>query len=120
MSRLTPVDAALHDQILDDTYPLWHDGLTRERYALYNRGQMQTRWGSRALSRVALVDRGHLLASAKRYDLTMQIDGRAAPTLGIGAVFTPLKQRRHGYAAQLIESLCTEARAAGARLALLF
>jgi predicted N-acetyltransferase YhbS len=120
MSRLTPVEGALHDRILDDTYPLWHDGLTRERYGLYNRGQMQTRWGARALTRLALVDRGHVLASAKRYDLTMQVDGRPVRTLGIGAVFTPLEQRRHGYAARLIEMLCEEAKAGGAGMALLF
>jgi len=120
MSRLTPVDGALHDRILDDTYPLWHDGLTRERYGLYNRGQLQTPWGARRLTRLALVDRGRLLASAKRYDLTMLVDGEAVPTLGIGAVFTPADQRRHGHAARLIDTLCAEAKAEGARLALLF
>src|SRR5215510_3656557 len=120
MSRLTPVDGALHDRILDDTYPLWHDGLTRERYGLYNRGQMQTPWGARALTRLALVDRGQVLASAKRYDLTIQVDGCAVPTLGIGAVFTPLEQRRHGHAARLIDTLCAEAKAAGAHMAMLF
>ena len=120
MSRLTPVDGAMHDRILDDTHPLWHDGLTRERYGLYNRGQMQTPWGARRLTRLALVDRGQLLASAKRYDLATDVDGHLVPTLGIGAVFTPPDQRRHGHAARLIEMLCSEAKADGARMALLF
>ena len=120
MSRLTLVEGALYDRILNDTYPLWHDGLTRERYGLYNHGQMQTPWGARALARLALVDRGQLLASAKRYDLALQVDGHTVPTLGIGAVFTPADQRRQGHAARLIETLCAEAKAAGARLALLF
>ena len=55
------------DQILDDSWPQWGDGLSRQAYGQYNAVQMQTPWGRSHLARVAFVEGGRLLASAKRY-----------------------------------------------------
>ena len=113
-------DHPLYARVLDQTYPLWHDQLTPARYAQYNLAQLQTRWGAARLRRVALVEGGRVLASAKRYALTVSLDGRSVPTLGIGAVFTPPELRRRGYARALLEALLSAARAAGTELAMLF
>ena len=64
---VTVADPAVHEQILDLTYPLWGEGLTRQAYGSWNRGQMSTPWGRTHLERVALVDAGQVLSSAKRY-----------------------------------------------------
>ena len=65
--RLVAADGALLDRILDHTYPLWHEGLTRKAYAQWNAAQMRTPWGSQHLQRFALVDAsGALLSTAKR------------------------------------------------------
>lgn len=108
------------DGILEDTYPLWGAGLSFKAYGQWNRAQEITEWGKGHLRRLALMDGTTVLASAKRYDLQMQLDGRPVPTLGVGAVFTPHVLRGRGHARALIEALESEARADGARLSLLF
>ncbi len=107
-------------QILDSSYPLWGEGLTRKAYEQYNVAQMATRWGKRRLDRVALVDKGRVLSSAKRYSLDVVIDGRRCRALGIAAVFTPPELRGRAYAQVLIEQILGAAAADGCDAALLF
>ncbi len=103
---LVHAEGPLLQQILDASHALWADGLSPRAYAQYNVGQLRTPWGRRRLRRYALVDdQGDLLTSAKRYDLSVQIDGRLVEAVGIGAVFTPEAQRANGYAALIIERL---------------
>jgi GNAT superfamily N-acetyltransferase len=118
--QLVPARGAILDQILDETWRIWSDGLTREAYARYNAAQMKTPWGRQFLDRVALVDGERVLSSAKRYALRAQFDGGAVRLLGIGAVFTPPALRSRGSAAALIERMLDEARGDGVDCALLF
>jgi GNAT superfamily N-acetyltransferase len=119
--RLVPADGPLLEQILDATYAVWHEGLTRDAYAKWNVAQGRTRWGAERLQRVALIDDdGRLLASAKRYLLDARLDGRDIRVLGIGAVFTQPEDRGRGYATRMLELLMDEARASGAAAAMLF
>jgi len=111
----------LLDQIVDLTYPIWNEGLTRRAYAQWNAAQMGTSWGREHLARVALVDdAGALLATAKRYQFRVTLDGREARAVGIGAVFTPDPLRHRGHASRLIELLVDEATTRGDALAILF
>jgi GNAT superfamily N-acetyltransferase len=110
----------LHEQILDQTHSLWSDGLNRLRYGQYNAAQMRTPWGSRHLTRLALVDGDRLLASAKRYDLVAVLDGREVKLVGIGAVFTPPALRGLGHGRHIVNAILESARSDGAGLALLF
>lgn len=107
-------------RILEDTYPTWGAGLSLRAYAQWNRAQEITEWGQSHLKRMALMDGSTLLASAKRYDLQMRLDGRPVPTLGIGAVFTPHALRARGHARAVIDAIESDARADGARLSVLF
>jgi GNAT superfamily N-acetyltransferase len=112
---------ALLDRILDHTFELWHEGLSRPAYGRWNEGQLRTAWGAGHLHRFALIDdAGHLLATAKRYRHSVRIDGRSGWMCGIGAVFTPPEQRGSGYASRLVEHLLEQARAEGALAAALF
>lgn len=120
MADLVTADGALLESILDDTWSLWGDGLTREAYGAWNVAQARTPWGATNLARVALVERGQVLCSAKRYRLNAWLDGRVVSALGIGAVFTPYQLRGHGHAPRLIERLCDEGRRDGCVLAMLF
>ena len=117
---LVRAEGALLEELFDQTYPLWGEGLSRRAYAQWNTAQEQTEWGRTHLRRLALVDNGRVLASAKRYDLTLVIDGRHVPTVGVGAVFTPVSMRGRGYARAIIDALVDTARGDGAELALLF
>jgi predicted N-acetyltransferase YhbS len=118
--RVVRAEGALLDRILDDTFSLWNDGLTRDRYADYNAAQLRTAWGARHLERIALVDGDRLLASAKRYRFVLSADGADVPAVGIGAVFTPPGDRRRGHARALLEHVMDAAAAEGAGAALLF
>ncbi len=118
--RMVRAEGPLFERILDETFPLWHDGLSRDRYGAYNVAQMRTTWGARHLDRVALVDGNRVLASAKRYRLALQVDNEAVPIIGIGAVFTPPAERRRGHAAALIERIVDDAAREGIWAAMLF
>ena len=109
MPAVTPATGTVLQQIYDDTFSLWNDGLTRPDYERFNRAQMMTPWGTRHLERVAWMDGDTLLASAKRYGLTLAFDGVQVPCVGIGAVFTPPALRGRGHAPALIEALSEEA-----------
>ena len=119
--KLVRAEGPLLDQILDLTHPIWADGLSRHNYARFNDAQMRTPWGKDRLRRFALVDDdGRLLTSAKRYDVTVRLDGREIEAIALGAVFTPEDERGNGYAPVLIERLIEAAREDGAELAILF
>ena len=57
------------EQILDDSWPLWGDGLSRQAYGQWNAAQLETPWGRTHLERVALVDNGHRAAVALPHDV---------------------------------------------------
>src|SRR5262245_8017991 len=119
--ELVLADEALRERILDQTWVVWSEGLSREAYGRWNDAQLHTRWGREHLHRVALVgDTGALLASAKRYRYEVRLDGRDGWMCGIGAVFTPPERRGRGYASRLIEMLLAQEQAAGALMAALF
>lgn len=119
--RLVPADGPLLEEILDGTYPLWNDGLSRAAYGQWNAAQLRTRWGRRHLVRAALIDdSGRLLASAKRYRFDACLDGRKGFVSGLAAVFTPPDRRARGHATALLQLLIDEERRAGALAAALF
>ena len=117
---VTRVNAPQLEAILDDTYPIWGEGLSRQGYGAWNRGQMATDWGRDHLERVALMDGDRVLASAKRYRFDAQIHTQPARIVGIGAVFTPPALRGRGAARQLVEEMLASAAADGCSHALLF
>jgi predicted N-acetyltransferase YhbS len=121
MAELVPADEGpILDAILDATYEIWHDGLTRPAYGRLYLAQVKTPWGRDHLRRVALVDGSDLLASAKIYTFDAALDGAPIRVAGLGAVFTQPAHRGKGAARDLIERLLAREAAAGADLALLF
>ena len=119
--RLAPAEGSLLDQILDFTYPLWNEGLTRAAYAQWNAAQLRTRWAREHLQRFAFVDdAGRLLATAKRYRFDARLDGRDGFVSGLAAVFTPPDLRGRGHATAMIERLVEEEHRAGAMAVALF
>jgi hypothetical protein len=117
---LVPAVGSILERVLDDTHPLWHDGLSRENYGRYWQAQLKTAWGGSHLDRVALVDGPQVLASAKRYDFSFRLDGRIRRVLGIGAVFTPPEFRRRGAASELLARIVEASEVDGYEFAALF
>jgi GNAT superfamily N-acetyltransferase len=119
--KLVLAEGALLERILDDTYPVWNEGLSRQAYGQWNAAQLRTAWGRERLQRLALVDeRGDVLASAKRYRYDVRIGDRNGWMCGIGALFTPEAHRRRGYASTLVERMLEDASREGALVAGLF
>lgn len=107
-------------QILSENFSLWSDGLAFDRYQQFWEAQLRTPWGTTHLDRVALLEDGRVLSSAKRYDLSARLDGRIRRVLGIGAVFTSPARRGRGGAQRLLEAILAAAEAEGYEFALLF
>jgi predicted N-acetyltransferase YhbS len=118
--NLTSLPTAAVEQVLDETFPIWGEGLTREAYGRWNRAQMETPWARAHLSRLGWTRAGEVLASAKRYDLSARIGAQSRPVLGIGAVFTSPAHRGQGHARALIEAMLADAAGRGCVAALLF
>jgi GNAT superfamily N-acetyltransferase len=119
--KLVVAEGPLLEEILDATYPIWSEGLTRVAYARWNAAQMRTAWGKDHLDRFALVDdRGRWVASAKRYLLPMRLDGASGTMCGLGAVFTRPDERGRGHAGAIINQLIDRSREDGATVAGLF
>jgi GNAT superfamily N-acetyltransferase len=108
------------ERILDGTYPIWNEGISRQAYSRWNQAQMATAWGRDHLRRVAIVEDDRVLSSAKDYRFQAHVNGRLVSVLGIGAVFTPPELRGRGHARTLIDRLIAQARDEGCELALLF
>ena len=120
MTLVTAEDNIL-ERILDDTFVIWNEGLSRSAYSQWNRAQLRTPWGRRHLQRYASIDdRGRVLATAKQYRFDVRTGGRDGWMCGIGAVFTPPEHRGHGHASALIQELVSRAQRDGALLAGLF
>jgi GNAT superfamily N-acetyltransferase len=119
--QLVTAEPPILEEILDATYPVWHEGLTRDAYARWNAAQLRTPWGADHLRRFALLDdRRRWVASAKRYLWPIRLDGVDAVMCGVGAVFTRPDERGRGYASLLIERLLELSRREGATVAGLF
>ena len=118
--QVVPATGAVLEQVLNDTFPLWNDGLSRDNYARQWAAQLKTPWGQAHLDRVALVDGPHVMASAKRYDLSLRIDSRIRRVLGIGALFTAPAHRGRGCARELLTRMLDTAVTDGQEFALLF
>lgn len=118
--HVVPATGAVLEQVLDDTHPVWGDGLPRDNYAKAWAAQLKTPWGQHHLDRVALVDGPHVLSSAKRYDFSVRFDGRIRRVLGIGAVFTAAAHRGRGCARELLTRMLDTAATEGQEFAMLF
>ena len=119
--QLVVADGPILEEILEATYPVWNEGLTRDAYARWNAAQLRTRWGADHLRRFALLDdHGRWVASAKRYLWPIRLDRVDGVMCGVGAVFTRPEERGHGYAGTIIERLIEQSRREGAVIAGLF
>jgi GNAT superfamily N-acetyltransferase len=120
MTDLVRVDGSNAESILDATFGIWHEGLSRPAYSRYWAGQVGTPWGRMRLSRYALVNGADVLSSAKLYEFDGILDGHPLRIGGIGAVFTMPPHRGRGAGREIVERLTTLAAERGSDAALLF
>jgi GNAT superfamily N-acetyltransferase len=119
-ATIVQAEGAVLSRILDVRHRLWPEGLSRLALDRRDAAERKMAWSCDHQRRVALVQDGEWLASAKRYRLAGVLDERPVAICGIGSVFAEPMHRGHGHAWALVDALLTEARDEGADLALLF
>ena len=107
-------------RIYRESYTLWGTGLTPEGYFGLWQDLRSTTWGSRYLDFMTWEEGGAILSSLKRYRPLLCHNGRTERATVIGAVYTPARYRREGFAAALIRAVLDQGLQSGHRSTLLF
>ncbi|MBD5636049.1 MAG: GNAT family N-acetyltransferase, partial [Candidatus Eremiobacteraeota bacterium] len=107
-------------EVLPETFELWGDARTFERYVSDFREIAASVYGKRRPFTVGLRESGTLVSSCKNYDREIRWNGTSLRATGIGAVFTPERLRGHGFAAAMLGALLDAERDAGRDLAFLY
>jgi hypothetical protein len=106
--------------VLPETFEMWGDGRTFERYAADFVAVANSAYGKRRSFTVGLREDGELVSSCKNYDREIRWNDVSLRTTGIGAVFTPARLRGRGCAAAMLGALLDAERAAGRDVAFLY
>ncbi|MBD5604334.1 MAG: GNAT family N-acetyltransferase, partial [Candidatus Eremiobacteraeota bacterium] len=106
--------------VLPDTFELWGDGRSYERYVEDFLAIASSVYGKRRPFTIGLREGGALVSSCKNYDRELRWDDLSLRATGIGAVFTPKPLRGHGFAAAMLGALLDAERDAGRDLAFLY
>jgi GNAT superfamily N-acetyltransferase len=119
--RLAVATSEQIDAIYRESFALWGAGLTFEDYRAFWNDLSRAPWAQRCLDYLVwLDDDGTLLSSMKLYRPGIRLRGRIGTAAGIGAVFTPHKQRRKGHGSAMLREVVARARDRGDLAALLF
>jgi len=119
--RLEPAEGGILQRIVAITPLVELRGLSREAFAKYDAAQAKTVWALGHRRRFALTQRGEVLASAERYDLTGSLDRQLVTICGIAAVHdSGVDEAGRSFGDALTEQLVEDATRNGADLALLF
>ncbi len=121
LANVEPISAAAYArEVLPETFPLWGNGRSFERYVADFRAIAGSTYGKRRPFTVGLHDDGRIVSSCKNYDRELRWNGISLRATGIGAVFTPGSMRGRGYASLLLGALLDAERQAGRDVAFLF
>ena len=120
--RLVVAEGELLERVLDSTYPVWHDGLTRRAYSQWNAAQLRTPWGRERLTRFR-PDRRRRGPAVVAQTLPLRRAHRRTTRDGCAASARCSRRPStgaRGHAAALIERVVEGAREEGALVAGLF
>ncbi len=99
--------------------PLWGGGLAEEPFIAYQRRLLRSAEAALRYRVLGLFDGAELLSAFKAYELN-GAPARRQRVLGVGAVFTPLSNRRRGHASAMLRRALQVHAEAGFDAALLF
>jgi predicted N-acetyltransferase YhbS len=109
------------EAIYRESHALWGAGLTFSDYVEFWADVRGTDWAREHYRHLVWVDaRGTVLSSFKLYRPDVSVGGRTVRATGIGAVFTPVRHRRRGCAADMLRAALDEARERSDAFAVLF
>jgi GNAT superfamily N-acetyltransferase len=121
LARIEPISSAAYVRdVLPDTFPMWGDGRTFERYVADFRAVAGSAYGKRRQFTVGIVEGGRIVSSCKNYERELRWNGVSLRATGIGAVYTPEDLRGRGYASLMLGALLDAERDAGRDVAFLY
>ena len=121
MARLVLATRAQIDRITRETHALWGGGLSYEDYRDLWEELGSSVWAARwARYYVWEGEDGQILSSLKLYRPQLRVGTRVGRCAVLGAVFTPSRLRRRGYAAETVQAVLEESEQAEDIGALLF
>lgn len=119
--RLAPIAEDRVAGLLSESHATWGGGLALDDYLeLWRRLRATPFARRRANFLVWVAASGEILSSLKRYRLPVRVDGVVSSATFLGAVFTPPRHRRRGFAAALVAAVLDLARHEGDRVAVLY
>ncbi len=118
MAIIIPVEGTILERVLETAHSISSEGLSRHAYAQLDAARLRTAWGRCHQRRLALVEGGDVLASAKQYDLAAVLDHQPVRVCGIAEICP--RPARDGHARELVDRLLAQAARDGAALALVF
>ncbi|MBD5656231.1 MAG: GNAT family N-acetyltransferase [Candidatus Eremiobacteraeota bacterium] len=107
-------------EVLPDTFALWGNERTYERYVEDFASLAKSPYGKRRPFTIGLRDDGRIVCSCKNYEREIRSGSTSLQATGIGAVFTPAHSRGRGYATVMLAALLDAERAAGRDVAFLY
>ena len=113
-------EGATLGRVLDATYPVLHQGLSRRAFTTADAALRKTAWGLGHRRRYALVEGADVLASAHQYDLSGMLGRQVLRICGIGDVCSRPGHEGVNHARVLIERLVDDARQHEADVAVVF
>ena len=105
--------------VLPETFELWGNKRTFERYAGDFRELAASTYAKRRDFTIGVYEDGELAASCKTYDREIRWHEQSLRAVGIGAVFTPPSLRGRGYATAMLGAFLDAERDAGRDVAFL-
>lgn len=119
--RLEPISIEDYvNEVLPQTFELWGDGRTFERYAEDFRNVAGSTYAKRRTFTLGLRENGRIVCSCKNYERELRANELSLRATGIGAVFTPESDRGRGLASIMLGALMDAERTAGRDLAFLY
>jgi len=107
-------------EVLLESFAMWGEGRTFERYVDDFRTMASSPYAKRRAFTVGLRDGDRIVSSCKNYDRELRWNGMRLRATGIGAVFTPPALRGRGYATLMLGALLDAERTAGRDVAFLY
>jgi len=119
--KIEPIASAAYvREVLPETFGLWGDGRSFERYVADFRAIAGSTYAKRRPFTVGVVEDGRIVSSCKNYDREIRWNDVSLRATGIGAVFTPDRLRGRGYASLMLGALLDAERDAGRDVAFLY
>ncbi len=119
--RIEPIRSATYARdVLPQTFEMWGDGRSFERYVADFRALANSAYGKRRPFTVGIVDDGRIVSSCKNYEREIRWGENTLRATGIGAVYTPDSLRGRGYASLMLGAWLDAERDAGGDVAFLY